>query len=69
MSILHFTDLQAMTGYSRAGDVSRCLRRQGIKVFHGRGGSLWTTIALVNAAGGLGSGAAGDSPYPADAFR
>lgn len=68
MTILGFSELRAITGYSRAGDVARCLRKQGVRVFLGRGGSPWTTIELINAAGGLSAPAAGDAPYSADAF-
>lgn len=52
-AILEHDELQAMTGYDRPADIERCLQRQGIKVFHGRRGKLWTTVDLVNAAGGL----------------
>ena len=51
--ILKFDDLRQITGYAKPGDVARCLRRQGIKVFEGKSGP-WTTTDLVNAAGGLG---------------
>lgn len=61
--ILEFADLQALTGYERLADVERCLEAAGIKVFRGRAG-VWTTLQLVNAAGGL-SKPDGDA-YPAD---
>lgn len=51
-SVLEFEDLQKITGYSRRSDVERALRRQGIRIFIGRKGP-WTTIDLVNQAGGL----------------
>jgi hypothetical protein len=60
--ILEFADLQALTGYERAADVERCLETAGIRVFRGRSG-VWTTLDLVNAAGGLGK--PGDA-YSAD---
>lgn len=58
----------AITGYVRVGDVRRCLERQKIRYFFGRDG-VWTTIGLVEAAGGL--GVANETPeiYPADDFR
>lgn len=45
-------DLLAMTGYERPGDVERCLREQGVRFFWGKKGP-WTTLDLINAAGGL----------------
>lgn len=64
--LVEFDDLKAMTGYARQADLERCLQRQGIRFFYGRGG-VWTTIGLIEAAGGLRPGAAnGDDPYPAD---
>lgn len=53
--VLEFEDLQRVTGYTRRSDVERALRSQGIRVFHGRKGP-WTTVALVNQAGGLNQG-------------
>lgn len=52
--ILFFDELQRMTQYKRPADVERCLKKQGIRVFWGRNG-VFTTIALINAAGGIGS--------------
>lgn len=51
-NILTAKDLQQATGYERMGDVERCLRDNQIKYFHGRKG-IWTTVAMVNAAGGI----------------
>lgn len=51
-SILETSDLLQITGYQKAGEAARCLRNQGIKVFNGKNGP-WTTLALVNAAGGV----------------
>lgn len=45
-------DLSHITGYERPGDVERCLRTQGVRYFTGKDGP-WTTIDLINAAGGL----------------
>lgn len=63
--ILQFEDLQRITRYTRVGDVVRSLRQQGIVVFFGKGGEPWTTIDLVNQAGGR-AVATGAEPYPAD---
>jgi len=68
-AILRLPDLAEITGYTRAGDVERCLREQGIKVFRGKGGAPWTTLALVNAAGGIQAVADADTSYPVDAFK
>lgn len=51
--MLSVEDLAAVTGYDRWGDITRSLNEQGIKYFIGKGGRPWTTIDLVNAAGGL----------------
>ena len=51
--ILTVHELVALTGCERWGDVTRSLSEQGIRFFLGKGGDLWTTIDLVNAAGGL----------------
>lgn len=50
--VLEFEELQRITGYTRRADVEKTLRAQGIKIFTGRKGP-WTTIDLVNQAGGL----------------
>lgn len=57
--VLTFQDLQLLTGYRRRADVERVLTAQGITLFKGRLGP-WTTIDLVNQAGGLAR--PGDSP-------
>ena len=62
--VLSTTDLLRATGYKRQSDLERCLREQGVHVFYGKDG-VWTTIDLINAAGGLRRGAAND-PYPAN---
>ena len=66
--ILTLDDLRRTTGYTRAADVERCLREQGVRFFRGRTGP-WTTVSLINAAAGLVAPAANQSPddsYPAD---
>lgn len=50
--VLEFDELQRITGYTRRADVERSLRSQGIKIFTGRKGP-WTTLDLVNQAGGI----------------
>lgn len=52
MKVLDFETLQELTGYRRRSDVERALREQGIRVFWGRRGP-WTTVDLINQAGGL----------------
>lgn len=62
--ILTFEHLRAITKLERAGDVTRCLRNQGIAVFYGKGGEPWTTLDLINHAGGIALGkSANDEPY------
>lgn len=51
-SILEAADLLRITGYQRIADAVRCLQRQGIHVYFGKNGP-WTTVELVNAAGGI----------------
>lgn len=53
-TILTFEDLQQLTGYTKRSGVERALRRQGIRWFWGRHGP-WTTIEMVNQAGGQAS--------------
>lgn len=50
-AVLTFQDLQRLTGYTRRSGVEQALRKQGIRWFWGRHGP-WTTIDLVNQAGG-----------------
>lgn len=50
-TVLTFQDLQLLTGYTRRSGVEQALRKQGIRWFWGRHGP-WTTIDLVNQAGG-----------------
>ncbi|WP_397457750.1 hypothetical protein AB3464_18140 [Pseudomonas asplenii] len=47
-----FEELQRITGYTRRADVEKALRGEGIRIFYGRKGP-WTTVDLVNQAGGL----------------
>jgi hypothetical protein len=50
--ILEFADLQRLTGYERPADVAKALRQQHVHVFDGRNGP-WTTLELLNYAGGM----------------
>jgi hypothetical protein len=61
-SLLTTAQLLAATGYKRAGDMAAALRRQGIHLFEGKDGP-WTTIELVNAAGGLLPAPVKEEPY------
>jgi len=54
-NVLSFEDLQRITGYQRRSDVERSLHDQGIRMFRGKAGP-WTTIDLINRAGGVGHG-------------
>ena len=66
MSSSRLEDLKRITGYERLADVERCLVAQGVRFFRGRRG-IWTTVDLVNAAGGIERAvAAGDEPYNPD---
>lgn len=67
--IVEWEDICAITGYERPADAARCLRDQGIKVFEGRSGRPWTTVGLIEAAGGLLPGAQASAPLrPEDVF-
>ncbi|UXA39112.1 DUF4224 domain-containing protein [Pseudomonas juntendi] len=50
--VLSFEDLQRITGYQRRSDVEKTLVQQGIRMFRGKSGP-WTTIDLINRAGGV----------------
>lgn len=65
-SIVEASDLYAVLGYTHAGEVVRCLKKQGVKVFLGKGGEPWTTIELINQAGGLRAPASNDEQLTAD---
>ena len=64
--LVQLPDLQQITGYERMADIERCLRDQGIRYFRGRHGVLWTTVGLIEAAGGLSPANAPEAGYPAD---
>lgn len=67
-SILTNAHLKAITGYERVGDVRRCLERQNIRYFFGKDG-VWTTIGLVEAAGGLVPGNMEPQTLPPEGFQ
>lgn len=50
--VIEFEELQRITGYTRRADVEKALRGEGIRIFLGKKGP-WTTVDLVNQAGGL----------------
>lgn len=54
--IVSTEELLEVTGYTRAGDLCRCMDNQGIRYFLGRYARPWTTLDLINAAGGLAPG-------------
>ena len=67
-SVLDFATLKAVTNCQRQGDVERYLKKSGIRYFFSREG-VWTTIDLVNAAGGIQAGTPAAAPYlPSDVF-
>jgi hypothetical protein len=67
-AILTTDDLLQATGFERPGDLTRLFDQQGIRWFPGKGGRPWTTMALINKAGGLfPSGAdVANTPYSPD---
>jgi hypothetical protein len=52
-ALLTTEELLQVTGFERAGDLTRLFDQVGIKWFPGKGGKPWTTMALINKAGGL----------------
>jgi hypothetical protein len=66
-SIVETDDLCEITGYERPGDAARCLRDQGICIFNGRRGP-WTTVGLIEAAGGVKLASSNDPLRPEDVF-
>lgn len=66
-SLLTTEELLQVTGFERAGDLTRLFDQVGIKWFPGKGGKPWTTMALINKAGGLfPDAAAASSTYSPD---
>lgn len=68
-SLVSTSRLLEITGYKTVGDMERCLTEQGIRLFRGKGGMVWTTMELINQAGGLAAPHAAPELYPADSFR
>jgi hypothetical protein len=66
-ALLDFATLRAVTGYERQADVERCLTKAGIRFFFARSG-VWTTLDLVNAAGGIKPASNSDTYQPSDLF-
>lgn len=55
-AIIRQEELLEATGYERPRDLEKCLKRQGIKFFYGKGGRIWTTpdiLAKIAEAGTL----------------
>lgn len=46
-------ELQRVTGFDQDAALKRALTRAGIAWFPGKGGRPWTTLGLINKAGGL----------------
>jgi len=65
--VLTTADLLRITGYQRPAEMARKLREQGIRLFEGKAGP-WTTVDLVNAAGGLTQAASNTEPYDPDKY-
>ena len=61
-SILTADELLQITGYSRDGDLKSAFTRNGISWLTGKGGRPWTTLDLINKAGGLTPVVAGNEP-------
>jgi hypothetical protein len=51
--ILDHDQLAKLTGYTRAADIERVLRQQGIEPFYGRGGRLFVLREQFLAARGI----------------
>lgn len=66
-AILDFDTLKAVLNCERQADVERYLNKAGIRFFFARGG-VWTTLDLVNAAGGIKSASNSDKYTPSDIF-
>ena len=49
--IYELEDLKQITGYERSGDIKTNLEKQGITIFVGKDGRIFTTKGLIEAAG------------------
>jgi hypothetical protein len=63
--VLEFPDLQKLSGFDRRADVERWAKDNGVPVKACRGG-VWTTLAALNRALGIGSANDDAAPYGAD---
>lgn len=52
-SLVDFKQLQHITGLSRSSAIRRHLQLNGIRFFGHKGSNIYTTIELINSAGGL----------------
>tara|TARA_B100000795_G_scaffold91542_2_gene66799 strand:- start:352 stop:567 length:216 start_codon:yes stop_codon:yes gene_type:complete len=52
-SLVDFKQLQQITGLSRSSAIRRHLQLNGIRFFGHKGSNIYTTIELINSAGGL----------------
>jgi hypothetical protein len=50
-TLINTDQLKQLTGYTRSGDIERCLDSQGVKYLHGKNGPITTLDALNNALG------------------
>ncbi len=50
--LITLDELKTATGYKQAGDVEKCLRKNGVRFLYGRSG-VYTTTDALNAAMGL----------------
>ena len=62
-AVLDFQALRTLTGYKTQPAVERCLKAQGIRYFYAARG-IWTTLDLINAAGGVTPAASNDAYSP-----
>lgn len=62
-ALLDFDTLKHVLNCTRQADVERLLHKAGIRFFYARAG-VWTTMDLVNAAGGLRPAANADTYSP-----
>lgn len=52
-NIVQFEDLQKATKLKDCGRIEKKLKADGIRFFYGKKGVIYTTLDLINAAGGL----------------
>ena len=54
-ALINLQNLKEATGYTRASDIEKCLRQNGVRFLYGKNG-VFTTTDAFNAAMGLQSG-------------